>query len=40
MNEGKKKAGTPFLGGGMRWRARPRDGIVILGATPVYTAKA
>jgi hypothetical protein len=29
LNKGKKKAGPPFLGGGMRWPARPRNGIVI-----------
>jgi hypothetical protein len=29
VNKGKKKAGPPFLGGGMRWPARPRNGIVI-----------
>ena len=27
--EGKKKAGPPFLGGGIRWPARPHNGIVI-----------
>src|SRR5215218_5718036 len=29
VNNGKKKAGSPFLGGGMRWPARPHNGIVI-----------
>jgi hypothetical protein len=29
LNKGKKKAGPPFLGGGMRWPARPHNGIVI-----------
>src|SRR5829696_7813290 len=29
LNNGKKKAGPPFLGGGMRWPARPLNGIVI-----------
>src|SRR5215213_6968378 len=29
VNKGKKKAGPPFLGGGMRWPARPHNGIVI-----------
>jgi hypothetical protein len=28
-NRGKKTAGPPFLGGGMRWPARPHNGIVI-----------
>ena len=29
VNKGMKKAGSPFLGGGMRWPARPHNGIVI-----------
>src|ERR687893_802150 len=34
VNRGKKKAGPPFLGGGMRRQARPHNGIVIQASIP------